>query len=89
MSGYSQGGQLVHKAADIVGAAGMASVSSVVIFGDPLNGKQVTGAGDKTKVVCHVGDNICDGGDLILLPHLTYSLDADAAAAFVLQQAGL
>lgn len=89
MSGYSQGGQLVHKAASIVGAAGMAKVSSVVIFGDPLNGQPVTGAETKTKVVCHDGDDICKGGDLVLLPHLTYSLDAGDAATFVAQQAGL
>lgn len=89
MSGYSQGGQLVHKAADIVGQSVMAGVSSVVIFGDPLSHQTVTGAETKTKVVCHAGDNICDGGDLVLLQHLTYSLDADDAADFVVQRAGL
>lgn len=86
MSGYSQGGQLVHKAADILGSV-MSRVSSVVIFGDPLNGSPVRGATTKTKVFCHAGDNICEGGALILPPHLTYSLDAGDAAAFVLQQA--
>ncbi len=35
MSGYSQGGQLVHNAAKLLPAATMAKVSSVVIFGDP------------------------------------------------------
>jgi len=35
MSGYSQGGQLVHNAAAMLPAATMAKVSSVVIFGDP------------------------------------------------------
>jgi len=35
MSGYSQGGQLVHNAAAQLPAATMAQVSSVVIFGDP------------------------------------------------------
>lgn len=35
MSGYSQGGQLVHNAAALLPAATMAKVSSVVIFGDP------------------------------------------------------
>jgi hypothetical protein len=25
-------------------------------------------------VICHDGDNICDGGILILAPHLTVSL---------------
>lgn len=35
MSGYSQGGQLVHNAAKILPASTMAKVNSVVIFGDP------------------------------------------------------
>jgi len=35
MSGYSQGGQLVHNAAALLPASTMAKVSSVVIFGDP------------------------------------------------------
>lgn len=88
MSGYSQGGQLVHKAADIVGSSGMTPISSVVIFGDPLSDTPVTGAASKTKVLCHFGDNICDGGDLVLPMHLTYAVDAHDAAAFVVTQAG-
>lgn len=35
MSGWSQGAQVVHKAAELVGPEMMASVSSVVTFGDP------------------------------------------------------
>jgi cutinase len=45
MSGYSQGGQLVHNAAKLLPAATMAGVSSVVIFGDP--GKSYTSRGSK------------------------------------------
>lgn len=89
VSGYSQGGQLVHNAAALVGATGMAGVSSVVIFGDPLNGYPVTGATTKTDVICAFGDDICLGGDLVLVQHLTYSLDADEAADYVAQKAGL
>lgn len=89
MGGYSQGGQLVHNAAKILGEQSMAKVSSVVIFGDPLDGTAVTGAGSKTKVFCNTLDNICDGGDIILAAHLTYSQDAEEAASFVVSQAGL
>lgn len=35
VSGYSQGGQLVHNAAKLLPAETMKAVSSVVIFGDP------------------------------------------------------
>ncbi|KAM3066912.1 separase/separin [Clarireedia jacksonii] len=90
MSGYSQGGQLVHNAAKLLPAATMAKVSSVVIFGDPDNGSPVAGASAaNTKVICHTGDNICAHGDLILTPHLTYGGDASAAAAFVVAAAGM
>ena len=32
---------------------------------------------------CHVGDEICGGGLIILPPHYTYFVDSDEAAAFV------
>ena len=89
MSGYSQGGQLVHNAAKLLPTATVEQISSVVIFGDPDNGQEVQGVpSSKTLVVCHDGDNICQHGDLILLPHLTYAEDADTAAAFVVSNAG-
>lgn len=46
-------------------------------------------AAAKTKIICNTGDNICQHGDLILLPHLEYSLNATQATNFVLMQAGL
>lgn len=88
MSGYSQGGQIVHNAAALLGVSTMARVSSVVIFGDPLSKTQVTGASGKTKIFCNAGDNICDGGILVGLQHLTYGLNAGAAADYVMDMAG-
>ncbi|KAK8862062.1 hypothetical protein PGQ11_008297 [Apiospora arundinis] len=81
MSGYSQGGQLVHNAAKQLPAATASKVAGAVIFGDPDNGQAVQGV-SKTKVICHAGDNICQGGSLILQPHLTYGQDANMAAQF-------
>ncbi|APA13668.1 hypothetical protein SS1G_07661 [Sclerotinia sclerotiorum 1980 UF-70] len=90
MSGYSQGGQLVHNAAKLLPAATMSKVSSAVIFGDPDNGKAVQGLSSaKTDIICHMGDDICLGGDMILYAHLTYGMDVTAAAAFVKKAAGL
>ncbi|KAK7948627.1 cutinase precursor [Apiospora aurea] len=83
LSGYSQGGQLVHNAAKQLPAATASKVAGAVIFGDPDNGQAVQGISkDKTKVICHQGDNICAGGNLILQPHLTYGQDANTAAQF-------
>ncbi|TGO07629.1 hypothetical protein BTUL_0258g00070 [Botrytis tulipae] len=90
ISGYSQGGQLVHNAAKLLPADTVAKISSAVIFGDPDNGDAVQGvSADRTDIICHAGDNICQGGSLILMAHLTYGMDTTAAAAFVKKAAGL
>ncbi|KAH8906758.1 cutA, cutinase A [Coniochaeta sp. PMI_546] len=84
MSGYSQGGQLVHNAAAQLPASVTGKVAAAVIFGDPDNGTAVQGVpAAKTKIICHAGDNICQHGDLILPAHLTYGQDAGTAADFV------
>jgi len=89
LSGYSQGGQLVHNAAKMLSAALTAEINSVVIFGDPDNGQAVGSIpSSKVLIICHTGDDICLGGDLILEPHLTYSENAGQAATFVAEQAG-
>ncbi|KAB5585776.1 cutinase [Coniochaeta sp. 2T2.1] len=88
MSGYSQGGQLVHNAAAQLPASVTANVTAAVIFGDPDNGDAVQGvSAERTKIICHVGDNICQKGSAVLLPHLTYGRDAGAAADFVVSVA--
>ncbi|KFY75163.1 hypothetical protein V499_04862 [Pseudogymnoascus sp. VKM F-103] len=89
MSGYSQGGQLVHNAANQLSADNSAKVAAAVIFGDPDDGDAVGSIpAAKVDVICHAGDNICDGGIIILPAHLTYSMDAGAAAAFVKGKTG-
>ncbi|KAJ7038053.1 cutinase [Mycena alexandri] len=83
-SGYSQGGQLVHNSAKQLSASVAARIKAVVIFGDPDDGEAVQGiSSSKTLVICHVGDDICLHGDLVLEPHLTYGADTPTAAAFV------
>ncbi|KAH3904038.1 cutinase [Parastagonospora nodorum] len=86
MAGYSQGGQLVHNAADMLSAQDAAFVNSAVIFGDPNNGKPVGKvAASDTMVVCHAGDLICAGQAVILAPHLTYGINGAQAATFAMQ----
>ncbi|KAK4553892.1 hypothetical protein LTR86_009067 [Recurvomyces mirabilis] len=90
LSGYSQGGQLVHNAAALLTTTQTNFVNSVVIFGDPDNGRAVGKIpSSKVLIICHIGDDICLGGDLILAPHLTYALNAQQAASFVVAKAGL
>ncbi|KAF2854470.1 carbohydrate esterase family 5 protein [Plenodomus tracheiphilus IPT5] len=84
MAGYSQGGQLVHNAADMLSAQDSDFVSSAVIFGDPDNGDAVGKVlAANTKIICATGDLICAGQAVILAPHLSYGRNADEAAQFV------
>ncbi|KAK1998746.1 cutinase [Colletotrichum falcatum] len=90
MSGYSQGSQVTRLAIAQLTPDQQARISSVVLFGDPLGGAAVPGVdGTRLLVVCHAGDNICEGGDLVLSPHLNYSDDAPTAALFVMQRSNL
>ncbi|KAK7041736.1 hypothetical protein VNI00_009025 [Paramarasmius palmivorus] len=83
-SGYSQGGQLVHNSAGMLSSEIAARVDAVVIFGDPKSNESVPNIdASKVKVFCHDGDNICDGGILILPAHLNYDIDTPEAAEFV------
>ncbi|KAF6816185.1 cutinase [Colletotrichum plurivorum] len=84
LSGYSQGAQLVHNAANKLTAAQTNRISAVLLFGDPFDGQAVGNVpASKVKVICHDGDNICDGGIIITADHRNYEQDAPAAAAFV------
>lgn len=92
LSGYSQGGQITHHAAallpsDVLGDPN--KISSIVIFGDPLNGTPIPGIDpSRVRIVCHVSDGICLHTDLVLPEHLTYAIDAPATADFVATEAG-
>ncbi|OLN97629.1 Cutinase 1 [Colletotrichum chlorophyti] len=90
MSGYSQGSQVARLAIAQMTPEAQSKISSVVLFGDPGQGKPVPGI-DATRllVICHTGDNICQGGNFIFEPHLNYSLDAPTAALFVMQRSSL
>jgi len=84
MAGYSQGGQIVHNAARLLTAPMVERVGSTVVFGDPNYPAMVIGVPASQQLVkCHDTDDICAGGDLIRLSHLTYAVDVDQAAAFV------
>lgn len=114
MSGFSQGGQIVHEAANTLTddgeqaaldkvAAGKlprnpepafgfellyTEINSetqltVLVFGDPKNGDPVGNIpAEKVKIICNEGDNICEGGVLILDAH-NYQARAGEGAEFV------
>ncbi|CAI6333662.1 unnamed protein product [Periconia digitata] len=84
LSGYSQGAQLVHNAAQRTSSANAAKVAAVVVFGDPKRGQSFGSiTSSKVLTICHSGDNICEGGASITPAHLNYQQDAGTAASFV------
>ncbi|KAJ4392225.1 hypothetical protein N0V93_005850 [Gnomoniopsis smithogilvyi] len=84
MSGWSQGAQVVHKAAELVGPEIMGSMSSVITFGDPVSSSSIDGIDtSKVLVICHEGDDVCDFGDFLGPLHFTYAKDTPEAASFV------
>jgi cutinase len=84
LSGYSQGAQVVHKAAQKTSAASAAKVAAVVVFGDPQKGQSFGSiTSSKVLTICHSGDNICEGGSSIAPAHLNYQNDVGTAGAFV------
>lgn len=54
----------------VVHSTDLTNKFTVINFGDPNNGSRV-GLIDnsKVKIFCHEGDNICEGGILVLPPH--------------------
>ncbi|KAJ7305631.1 cutinase, partial [Mycena albidolilacea] len=86
-AGYDEGGQLVHDSAKLLTAPVAARLKAAVIFGDPDNGDAVQGVSPaNTDEICHFGDLICSTtfrAFLVLPPHLTYGIDAGAAANFI------
>ncbi|KAK0643411.1 cutinase-domain-containing protein [Cercophora newfieldiana] len=85
LAGYSQGGQVLHNTISLLAPTSIENISSTVIFGDPNYPEAVPGVPvSRQLVICHDTDNICAGGDIIYLSHLTYAADVDQAADFVM-----
>jgi cutinase len=91
ISGYSQGGLVVHNALNSQGLSAT-QVSAAVLFGDEGNG-QALGNLNKSKVleICASGDYICNGSGVLIITsaHISYGANADQAAQYVISTLGL
>jgi len=87
LSGYSQGGMVVHSALKSFSGS---KVAAVVTYGDPMNGMAFTGV-DKSKTleVCGSTDFICDHGPTNTQgSHISYTKTAPQAAQFIAKAVG-
>ncbi len=88
VSGFSQGAALVHRSVERLGAATAARVAAGVTYGDTQraqDGARIPGlAADRTLIICHDGDIVCEGTQLITLAHDGYEKQAPDAVAFIL-----
>lgn len=80
-AGALVGGPVVATLPDSVSSR----VASVLLFGNPIRalGKSVTGTyASRTDDFCALGDPVCQPGGWNVLAHLSYTVDAPAAAVF-------
>ncbi|KAI4241117.1 MAG: hypothetical protein L6R40_004756 [Gallowayella cf. fulva] len=79
LSGYSQGGSVVHKAGPLLAST---PIAAAVIFGDPSNGQAVTNV-KNLKEYCAQGDNVCGTPRTytITAAHGSYRTNGNAADA--------
>lgn len=74
----------MYKGAAQLSETAVAVIKAAVLFGNPDNGTPVPGINPaNVKTFCHAGDLICEGQPIVLAPHLTYGVDAGAAADFI------
>ncbi|KAA6407502.1 MAG: carbohydrate esterase family 5 [Lasallia pustulata] len=84
LSGYSQGAQVVHLGVKQISALVSSRVNAVVFFGDPDHGQALENISPSiVDSFCFKDDLICHGLPVVDTFHLSYSVDATAAALFV------
>jgi cutinase len=87
LASFSQGTAVMDGSIQALPAALMAKVYGVVLFGFTRNlqdgGRIPNYPTSQTLVFCAVGDLVCDGTLEITAAHLTYGVDAPAAASFL------
>ena len=89
LSGYSQGGEVVHSAVSSSGFDA-SSVAGAVLFGDPEKTAPLTGIPAANVLeICADGDGVCNGSFAISAAHLSYGSNAEQAAQFAEKVSGV
>ena len=87
VSGFSQGAALVHRSVEQLSQSVAARISAGVTYGDTQR-KQDKGripglAADKTLIICHDGDLVCEGTLIVTDAQDDYENDAPEAGEFI------
>ena len=82
---------MLHHAIPMIPKNTTRAISSIVLFGDPLNNTAIGNVtSNKVLTFCHDTDGMCGGGGQVGQAHLSYgALDARMAAKFVAGQSKL
>ncbi|KAI5789693.1 cutinase, partial [Peziza echinospora] len=84
LTGYSQGAQVTHLAANLIPSNIRNIIAGIVVFGDPKKGQAFPGTlNNNVLTVCNFGDLICEGIPLPIGTHLTYFTEAPRAAQYI------
>ncbi|TLD15533.1 uncharacterized protein PgNI_02535 [Pyricularia grisea] len=87
VSGYSQGGALVHRAVEGTTAAVSARIAAGVTFGDTQkqqDGGRIPGIdASKSLIICNTGDRVCEGTLIITSAHSGYGARVGEAVDFI------
>jgi cutinase len=88
--GYSQGAAVNHRAIEDLPAAVKEQIAGVVLYGDTQkkqDNEQIPNfPKEKVKIICQLGDAVCNGILTVLPAHLTYGVRADEGVTFLTSQ---
>jgi cutinase len=85
--GYSQGAAVNHRAIEDLPANVQERIAGVVLYGDTQkqqDKEQIPNfPKEKVKIICQLGDAVCNGVLTVLPAHLTYGVRADEGVQFL------
>lgn len=90
VSGYSQGAALVHRSVESASASVKDLIYAAVTFGDTQKaqdgGQVLNFDAGKTLILCHDGDEVCEGTLIITDAHSAYHDLAPDAVEFIVSK---
>lgn len=90
VSGFSQGAAMVHRSVEQLDASVAARIVAGVTYGDTQrqqdDGLIPSLGADRTHIICHDGDLVCEGTLIITAAHDGYENEAPEAVEFIVSK---